>query len=54
MTAHVSVYEDRPPHDTMHEIDDYPLYYDALYFLELYHIVNCQIMVIGRYRETWK
>ena len=36
MAAHVLVYEDCPPHDTMHETDDYPMYYDALYFPELH------------------
>ena len=36
MAACVSVYEDCSPHNTMHETDDYPLYYDALYFPELH------------------
>ena len=36
MAACVSIYKDCPFHDTMHKVDDYPLYYDALYFPELH------------------
>ena len=36
MVACVLAYEDCPPHDTMHKTDDYPIYYDALYFPELH------------------
>ena len=32
----VLAYKDCPPHDTMHETNDYPLYYDTLYFPELH------------------
>ena len=36
MAAHVLAYEDCPPHNIMHETNDYPLYYNALYFPKLH------------------